>query len=49
MAAGLGTPLVHGPPAKSRIAQPSAGGDTAVLLPLPRIADFIEDGRSLSG
>ncbi len=37
------------PARESRIGQPSAGGDTAVLLPLPHIADFIADGQTTLG
>lgn len=37
------------PARKSRIAQPSPGLDTDVLLPLPYIAEFIEDGQITLG
>jgi hypothetical protein len=37
------------PARKSRIAQPSAGNNSAVNLSLPHIADFIEDGQITLG
>ena len=37
------------PARKSRIAQPSAGNNSAVNVSLPHIADFIEDGQITLG
>ena len=37
------------PARKSRIAQPSPGNNSTANLPLPHIADFIEDGQITLG